>query len=240
MPPEAFFAGPIDPVWRFRYESVMNADNAQLMRHLFQNEPGIYVGPYLEELRTLVDGARLEGRDAGEVLLSKRFDFVGRYCFPIPHHGLLQDLLPHGPFVEIGAGSGYLARALHRSGAKVSAYDKYPPGEAASYDFFADNAWYEDTWFSVVQADEKETAAHADETLLLSWPPPDDPMALNALEHYLKAGGRRVAYIGNPISSGDAAFHARLADLNPLMVKQTASWPGIGEVLMVVEGVTHG
>ena len=138
--------------------------------------------PYLEALCRIVDEARSEGGNPHEALLAKRFDLVSTYCFPIPHAGLLDTLLPHGPFVEMGAGSGYLARALTRAGATVFAYDKYPPDEAPAFDLFSQNAWYDDTWFNVVEAGPEELSAHGDATLLLCWPPPDDPMALASLE----------------------------------------------------------
>ena len=207
----------------------------ELTEILKTREPGLYHGPYLEALIRIMDEAKHNGLGLCEALLEHRFDLVSTYCFPIPHHGLLGKILPHGPFVEMGAGSGYLARALVRSGASVSAYDKYPPDETPAFGFFSQNGWYDDTWFNVVEAGPEEAAAHSDATLLLCWPPPDDPMALDSLTAYQDAGGEKLIYIGDPLSSGDAAFHGRLKGFSVLVDEPTVTWPGIGEKLMILE-----
>ena len=95
------------------------------------------------------------------------------------------------------------------------------------------NYWFDSEWYPVQNGDERFAALHPNRTLLLSWPLLDDPMAANALRHYLSAGGTRLIYIGDPASSGDAGFHAMKKTHTLLARHKLWSWPKIEDYVEI-------
>jgi len=79
----------------------------------------------------------------------------------------------------------------------------------------------------------EQAALHPDRTLFLCWPPPDDPMAGEALCHYRKAGGRRLAYIGEFLPTcGDEAFRDTvLEDWQAVAGVSLPKWFGMKDTL---------
>ena len=117
-----------------------------------------------------------------------RNDACERYSFAVTGEEALDLIASYGPVVEIGAGTGYWAKMLRARDCDVIAYDKM------------EDRWRH--WFpggtvdTVLVGDTDKAAAHADRTLLLVWPPYEDPMAFDAVTAYTEAGGQRVIYIG--------------------------------------------
>jgi hypothetical protein len=145
------------------------------------------------------------------------------------------------PVVEIGAGRGYWAAQLARSGVTVHAYDSEPPGGRVP------NTWFplssrSDALFHPVgslrdlaTADRGSRHRPAEHALLLCWPPAwDHPMSLRALTAYERRGGNRLIYVGETDPNRSAtpeffeALNARwtLADLDPSHVV----WQGLHDV----------
>jgi hypothetical protein len=191
--------------------------------------------PYLVELRTLVEGIRESGGDGSE-LLKYRAELTARYAFSVPTIGILEMIAFHSPLVEIGAGNGYWARCLAQLGADVVAYDRLPPDDALPWPhggWDEMNYWFDSEWYPVQNGDERFAGLHPQRTLLLSWPLLDDPMASNALRHYLSAGGTRLIYIGDETSSGDAGFHEMKKAFTTLARHKLWSWPGIDDYVEI-------
>lgn len=137
------------------------------------------------------------------------------------------------PLVEIGAGRGYWAHQLGQVGVRVTAYDRYRPGD--------DNPWFgrsglmSSTWHDVKPMGDPEQLMRRDDVLFLCWPPAwGDPMASNALAAYERIGGDRLVYVGEHRGgkSGDDAFFDILADRWELVSTDTAfvSWWNLADV----------
>lgn len=131
------------------------------------------------------------------------------------------------PVVELGAGRGYWAAQLSRTGIGVSAYDSEPPGATANPSFPRASG-QADVWHEVSRADELP-AVSDDAVLFLCWPPGwGDTMASQALQAFEAAGGRQLVYIGEPKQgkTGDDAFFEGLASRWDLQATDDAyvSW----------------
>jgi hypothetical protein len=126
-----------------------------------------------------------------------------RYSWAIPYKEVLDMIAALGPIVEIGAGGGYWAQLLRERGADVLAFDLEPDPTR--------NWFFTRQWGPVLQAPATIAGEHQDRTLLLIWPPLDEPMAFEALQSYR---GDQVVYIGGGQGgvSADDAFHQLLED----------------------------
>lgn len=131
------------------------------------------------------------------------------------------------PVVELGAGRGYWAAQLSRSGLTVEAIDVEPPDKAKNVSF-PGSAGQTDVWHPVIDlsglASRTGTANHV---LFLCWPPGwGDLMSSEALTAFEEAGGERLVYIGEPKggkTGNDAFFDAlstrwRLDSVDPHFV----------------------
>lgn len=150
-----------------------------------------------------------------------------RFSYAIPSEPALAALLGLGPLLEIGAGTGYWAALLRARGADIVALDAHPPGRERN-EFHPDAR----TWTSVDRGG-PERASVADRSLLLIWPPYDQPMAAACLERF---GGERVAYIGEGDggATGDARFHRLLGrDWEQIRVVRIPTWPLIADDLRI-------
>lgn len=182
-----------------------------------------------------------------------RTDCCSRYSWAIPDADAIRVLANRSPLIEVGAGTGYWAALLTAQGADVIATDLHPPvlppGQAAQErpfgGFFSDppptgNHWHRHgmLYHPVEQADAAVTAVYPDRTLLLVWPPYDEPMAYRAAVAHIAAGGRRLAYVGEGDggATADDAFHELLDDAY-VEIDQVAlpQWPGMHDTLWVYE-----
>jgi hypothetical protein len=133
--------------------------------------------------------------------------------FSLPCEEAVRAVAEHAPdgVVEIGAGTGYWARALDAVGVRVHAYDLDPPPSPT-------NPWFAgaNPWFDVCRGDHRMVDRHPDATLLLVWPTRDETWPARALERYRAAGGTCVVYVGEEPggATGDDRFHALLGDLS--------------------------
>jgi len=151
-----------------------------------------------------------------------RRDFIKKYGFPIITQELIDYLVGLGrPFVDAGAGTGYLAHELRLAGADVLAMD-VELGDDCRYGFrrrWIDDIIYADAVYAI--------PAHGQRVLILSWPCYNVPWSQNVLAQYT---GDTVVYIGEHWwgCTGTDAFH-RLLDSDWELVREIAipQWDGI-------------
>ena len=121
-----------------------------------------------------------------------RHDICSRYSWTITAPATVDFVTHHsrGAILDPMAGSGWWAHLLTAAGVNVAAYDAHPPGSP-------DNHWHKQahTWHPITVMDGAEAAARhsADRTLLLSWPPYDEPAGADILR---ATTADRVIYIG--------------------------------------------
>lgn len=166
--------------------------------------------------------------------MERRSELVARYAFAIPTAPVIEAIAAYSPLLEIGAGSGYWARCLAAAGADVVAYDIRPPSEHLPWEWQEANPWFEDTWFHVMEGDERMAAGYPKRTLFLCWPPDDGIMADQAVRLYLEAGGERIIFVGRPFhADGGLINHDIEETLTVCHARPTPSWPGIEEWMIV-------
>ena len=107
-----------------------------------------------------------------------------------------------GGLVEVGAGTGFVADLLRRSGINVHAWDVSPPS-STSNDYHG-----ETPSFSTVRKGDVDDALKSHfnncksnqkaelSALLLCYPPPNSDMAYRAVKLFSKFGGRYIIHIG--------------------------------------------
>lgn len=192
--------------------------------------------PYLDKILKIIESNRFSDTNIlASKLVAMRNDFVTEYSFTIPYYEVLSKILSFSPIVEIGAGSGYWARCLSELGGDIIAYDTFPPGEHAPWEWFKGNPWYDDSWYQIMEGDESSAALHPERTLFMAWPMPMSPMAYNALSLYKENGGKTLIYIGdpNPASSGDEHFYELLYSCREIETTELYGWPGINEKILI-------
>jgi hypothetical protein len=197
---------------------------------------GTLNNPMLAEVRELLERFSAGGIDKARTFLSfERKSLLSRYAFSIPTADTLTAVARHSALVEIGAGSGYWAMCLAACGADIVAYDIFPPVEGPPTSISEMNWQFRKVWHPVRKGNESSVAAHADRTLFLCWPPPENPMASRALDLYMKAGGKTVIVIGEmkPLSMGDAALYEMMKGLKTIERRPIYGWPGMREELHV-------
>lgn len=138
-----------------------------------------------------------------------RQQLVRRYAYGVPTSEAIDAIAAASPngLIELGAGTGYWARLLHRRGVDVVAYDRWPP--TSGQNRFVDPS---NPWFPVRQGDERTTTGNAARTLLLVWPTSHEPWAGDAATRFHAAGGSRLVYVGEGPGgrTGDSGLHAVL------------------------------
>lgn len=87
-----------------------------------------------------------------------RSQYIAEFGFSVPTPGLIARLASLGPILEVGAGTGYLARLIHNAGGDIIATD--PNSEPMNR-----------TWFDLLPLNAQEAIAQLPNRLLLSsWP----------------------------------------------------------------------
>ncbi|WP_068920893.1 hypothetical protein [Planobispora rosea] len=164
------------------------------------------------EGRRVVNGGRAEGSAR---LAFAQMVLQATYAYAIPSPQTIEwmsrfcaDL----PIVELGAGRGYWASQLSRSGLIVEAYDVEPPDKTKNTSF-PGAAGQADVWHPINDLrDFANRAQIADHVLFLCWPPGwGDTMSSEALVSFEESGGKRLVYIGEPKggkTGNDAFFDA--------------------------------
>lgn len=188
--------------------------------------------PYLD---TILADARVELDADGTMSFPRMYDnpsvfslrdeLVRKYSWAIPSAEAVAAIVERGPVVELGAGTGYWAMMVAAAGGDVIAFDRAPAGVADNH--FTGS----DRWFDVRVGDESVAADFPERTLLLCWPPYDDPFAYDALSVYR---GSTVAYVGEGFGgcTADDRFHGLLeAKFDCVSEVRIPRWYGIHDTL---------
>ncbi|MCA9805084.1 MAG: hypothetical protein KC777_24110 [Cyanobacteria bacterium HKST-UBA02] len=121
-----------------------------------------------------------------------------------------------GRAFSLGAGTGYLEHLINeRNGSGrpeiVDAFDLHPV-ESGRNRFYPQGG---KSWSDVHSGSEYTAASHPDQTLLLSWPPYNEPFGARALTEYLAAGdaspelaASQKVIVVSPGSGGNSGDHA--------------------------------
>lgn len=171
---------------------------------------------------------------ADQINPASRRDLVLEYAWAIPTTNAVAMLLPYGPFVEIGAGTGYWAWMLAQMGADVVAYDEAPPSLGIN------SYGHKREWFPVQFGGPHMARRHSDRTLLLCWPPYAGAMALSALRAYR---GSALVYIGEGPDgcTGCEKFHATLQRRWELVESiDIPQWAGMHDRIHVYRRAVRG
>lgn len=180
--------------------------------------------PYLTAYEQIVNSkdGRFSHYDARRAL-------VKQYAWAIPNDEAIKALVALSPLVEVGAGSGYWAALIRQAGGVIRAFDS-PVGQSA-YSF--------DAKHSPISVGSAHIAGHyPNYTLFLCWPPYDNPFAYDALTAHRKAGGQRLAYVGEGSygCTGDADFHKLISQAyEHIETIRLPQWEGIHDSLTIYE-----
>jgi uncharacterized protein (DUF1330 family) len=109
--------------------------------------------------------------------------------------------------VEVGAGTGYVAKLLKDAGVQILASDLHPTDgkQMNSYHGFTP------TFTDIVYASAISETDAGQKALFLCYPPPGSTMAFDTLKAYMKHGGQALIHIGEFKGlTGDADFESLL------------------------------
>lgn len=190
--------------------------------------------PYFDTMRFLANG-EIESlyepfgyADFGRIehFFKVRFDLMAQFSYAIPDNEAIDLISSYKRIVEVGAGSGYWAHLVSKTGADVVAFDdrKYenlrPPDKI---------------WFDVQEGDEKISSEFPDRALFLCWPPLNSKMAYRSLRAYK---GDTVIYVGEGKDgcTADKNFFNLLGrlfvEVKSLVIPR---WPAVNDYLAVYE-----
>jgi hypothetical protein len=206
----------------------MSAETERVKLNLAAELPQLRAGmnPLLDMIRKSLDSDGSLSPRSLEAFAKVRPACCVMFSWAVPTIEALQAIEAHGPIVEMGAGTGYWAKLLRLRGVDVLAYDKHPgQNEQASHIWTAVRVGTP----SVLESE----AVSPGRNLLLCWPPYDEPMAYECLEHFQ---GERVFYVGESPGgcTGDEDFHEKLRrDFDVEKSIDLPQWPGIHDYLSV-------
>src|SRR5262249_11415050 len=134
-----------------------------------------------------------------------RHDLWDKFGYAIPNDAAIDAIvamiLKHGPIVEVGAGLGFWARLVRD---RLGELGMDPKRVFSAYDEAPGRLWSPGKdrgsvlpWTEVEQGDAAEVARkNARSTLMMIWPPENNPMGFEALKAYGDAGGQHFIYVG--------------------------------------------
>ena len=193
------------------------ADAAFDLRFLHYATGGASSNPYWDIVAPSVSGRVVNGGnpEGSARLAYAQMMLQALYAYAIPSPETLEwvaEFCAGQRLVELGAGRGYWAAQLTRTGVSVEAYDHEPPDKVdnASFPQLGEQVA---VWHHVGSLDEFD-GNRSDYVFFLCWPPGwGNTMASEALTAYEKAGGERLIFMGQPRGgmTGDNAFFDALS-----------------------------
>jgi hypothetical protein len=186
---------------------------------------------YLERFKKLCKPKKGQKEiDATMHRFKARHGMCREYSFAIPTAEAIREVAKLSPLIEIGAGSGYWASLLEKSGATVEAFDKFP--KENKYKFTK-------TYTNIKTADEKILKDFPENyNLFLCWPNYDNDFAYKALSLFK---GDKLAYIGEGEGgcTGNDQFHGLLKhDWEEIKSINIPQWDGIHDRLTIYQRKT--
>jgi len=188
----------------------LNQRNAAVNVPSPANTPGLRAFDAAQPANPLLDAALNDDLFAGTPDVDHRLELATKYSWAVPTREALAaiyDFAGADGIISEGAGNGYVEGMLSKMGMTIDAFDSIPPAQGG-------NGYVQAGSFGInVQTGSASTASQfASRALMLAYPPPQDPMAMEALNAYASAGGDRLVFIGEPNDhTGDQAFHDALA-----------------------------
>lgn len=159
---------------------------------------------------------------------------VRTYAFAVTSPLTIQRIAKHGPFIEVGSGTGWWAHRLRLVGCDVVATDLVP-ASPESY-------WFKTVtpYTDITTMDAEEAAAsYPERTLLMVWPPMHT-WCRDALAAYR---GNKFVYVGEPLGGccGCDEFFALLEEQwRPVEHIPLAVWSCTNDVCTVYERKDRG
>jgi hypothetical protein len=174
--------------------------------------------PYGDLFKLLVKQPELT-KDPDQ-LAELRRKLVWAFSWAVPSREAVEEIVRHGPLIEIGAGTGYWAWLLGQAGAEVVAFDctvGAPPH-----------------WSEVKRGGPEQISQFPGHTLFLCWPPLGEPLAEECLELYEGPILLSIGEKGDGARTGDARFRNHLKD-RFIEEREIAlsRWPGYSDSLTI-------
>ncbi|MEV1315464.1 hypothetical protein AB0J14_05185 [Micromonospora arborensis] len=165
----------------------------------------------------------------------KRSDMVKQYAWTITDPETVAFVAEHsrGRLVDPLAGTGYWVHILGQAGVDAIAYDLNPPSEDHER-----NHWHRHTagHVAIGEADAKDAVSwHPSRTLLLSWPPYDDPLGVETVRAYQ---GGRVIFIGEDwggCCGDDTLFEVFEREWVKVAEHTPVQWDGMHDIVHVYD-----
>jgi hypothetical protein len=132
-----------------------------------------------------------------------------RFGYAVLTRDAVERLVPYGPFIEVGAGTGYWCYELQKAGCIAIATDLYTPETAEQSDLqycFERQPCHVDV---IAMAAEDAVQEHPDKTLLMVWPELNRDWGYRALQRY---AGTTLIYAGEGRGgrTGDDLLHKEI------------------------------
>jgi hypothetical protein len=176
----------------------------------------------LKSLKTFTDKEYVHETPAPDVLMQWRDGCRDFLCNLYAYATLSSEEIDHVSSVlleadfgviEIGAGTGYIAKLLKDRRVVVDAWDVHPTSNCSTDQASTMNEYHGNTpsFITVKKCSKLPEVEYATKALLLCYPPPGSPMAHDTLQMYLRNGGRHVIHMGEFKGlTGDARFESLL------------------------------
>ncbi len=178
-----------------------------------------------------IEFAAVEKDQYGYRGYESRANLVKKYGFSIPTANAIERLRKYGPFLEVGAGTGYWSYEMKERGIDVIATDKSAPINN-SYTQFKDTKPYTEI---VCLYGMDAIEQYPNRTVFMSWPCYCDSWSYNLLKAYT---GKYFVYVGEGPGgcTGTDEFHDELhvawKDVDYIRIPQ---WSGIHDSVYVYE-----
>jgi hypothetical protein len=158
-----------------------------------------------------------------------RVKLTMQYAWAVPTEEAVRVIADLPDIVEMGAGTGYWASLIAAAGGQIRCYDLHR-GEANDY-HWGDNYYPQETrGVEVLRADARDC-----KTLLLCWPPYDEPFGYQCLRSFR---GHWLVYIGEDRGgcTGNYAMFRKLErDWTEVRRVAIPQWCGIHDSMWVYE-----
>jgi hypothetical protein len=130
--------------------------------------------------------------DEEGVFFDLRQEAIARFGFALLNRATVEALRAHGPFLEVGAGTGYWAHELRRAGIDVIATDPEP--------FSCVNIKPSELYGTVERLSAMDAIAKygSGRSLLTVWPSLGRDWIADGLEAFAAQGGTKIIYAGEP------------------------------------------
>lgn len=131
------------------------------------------------------------------------------YAYSVLSPEALELIAAAAPFVELGAGNGYVAWTLRQIGVDIVALEAFPVEEGRNWFFntkFGLPARGGHSWTEVEKGTANDLSRYSERTLLLCWPP-RNRMASNALRFF---PGNKLALVIEKSVCADKSFFREL------------------------------